>query len=112
MSKQTRQEKREEEQKVLAQMEEAMQEEKQEKPAPKEEGEKKSRSSFYASTEPERVHCRRCKTLMENGVCPTCGFKMYVPMSEEKRKKIKMVATAIGFAVFIAIFLIIQFTKN
>ena len=102
MSKQTRQEKREEEQKALAQMEEAMQEE----------GEKKSRSSFYASTEPEKVHCRRCKTLMENGVCPTCGFKMYVPMSEEKRKKIKMVATAIGFAVFIAIFLIIQFTKN
>lgn len=111
MSKQTRQEKREEEKKVLAQMEEAMQEE---KPALKEEGEKekKSRSSFYASAEPEKVHCRRCKTLMENGVCPTCGFKMYVPMSEEKRKKIKMVATAIGFAVFIAIFLVIQFTKN
>ena len=97
---------------MLAQMDEAMQEEKKPEPKKEENTEKKSRSSFYASTEPESVHCRRCRTLMENGVCPTCGFKMYVPMSEEKRKKIKMITTAIGFAVFIVIFVIIQFTKS
>ena len=110
MSKQTRQQKKEEEKRIIAEMEDALREargESVEETPPEASGKK----SVYA-TEPDKIHCRRCKTLMENGVCPTCGFKMYVPMSEEKRKKIKMVATAIGFAVFIAIFLIIQFTKN
>ena len=119
MSKKTRQEKKEEEKRLVAEFEEALAQERaknsegEEKEENKEtQAERKGGTSVYSSIEPETIHCRRCKTLMENGVCPTCGFKIYVPMSEEKRKKIKMVATAIGFAVFIAIFLIIQFTKN
>ena len=61
------------------------------------------KSSVYGNNQPEQLHCRRCQALVENGVCHTCGFKMYVPMSEEKRKKIKLITTAIGFAVFIVI---------
>ena len=57
------------------------------------------------------MHCRRCKTLMENGVCPTCGFKVYVPMSKEKQNKIKVIATAVAMAVFIVIFIITQLIK-
>lgn len=106
-----RQEKKAEEKRIIAEMEDALQEEKAAKAEEKKER-KKSRSSYYSSTEPQTVHCRCCKTLMENGVCPTCGFKMYVPMSEEKRNKIKTVTTAIGFVVFIVIFLIIQFSKS
>ena len=102
MSKQTRKERKEEEKRIIAEIEEGTEHEKK----------TEKKTSFYASAQPETVHCRRCRTVMENGVCPTCGFKMYVPMDEQKRKKIKTVTTAIGFVVFIVIFLIIQFTKN
>ena len=73
---------------------------------------KESKTYSYGGVQPETVHCRRCKTVMENGVCPTCGFKIYVPMDEQKRKKIKAVGTAIGFAVFIVLFVVMQFMKN
>ena len=73
---------------------------------------KESKPYSYGGVQPETVHCRRCKTVMENGVCPTCGFKIYVPMDEQKRKKIKAVGTAIGFAVFIVLFVVMQFMKN
>ena len=98
MSKQTR----EEERKILAQMDEAMREQKEEK----------SKTPIFGGSQPTEVHCRRCRTLMENGVCPTCGFKTYVPMSEEKRKKIKTVTTVIGFVVFVILFLVLQMTKK
>lgn len=70
------------------------------------------KKAVYHGVHPEQLHCRRCQTLMENGTCPACGFKIYVPMSDEKRKKIKTITTAIGFVVFIVIFLIIQFSKS
>ena len=53
-------------------------------------------------------HCRRCRTVMQKGVCPACGFKMYVPMDEKKMGKIKLILTAVGMAIFVAIFLYIQ----
>lgn len=105
MSKQ----KREEEKKVLAQMEEAMQEEKRK--TAKAEAPKQPKPS-YGNIQPEQMHCRRCQTLMKEGVCPTCGFKAYVPMSEEKRKKIKTITTIIGFVIFIIIFVALQFKKG
>ena len=92
---------KEEEKKILEQMEEAMKEEK-----------KQAKPSVHGIRQPETMHCRRCRTLMEDNVCPVCGFKAYVPMSEEKRKKIKTITTAIGFAVFIVVFIILQMTKN
>lgn len=119
MSKKTRQEKKEEEKRLVAEFEEALAQERaknsegEEKEDNKEtQVERKGGTSFYSSIEPETIHCRRCKTLMENGVCPTCGFKIYVPMSEEKRRKITMITTAVGFAVFIVIFVVMQFLKN
>ena len=58
------------------------------------------------------LHCRRCGTKMENGVCKTCGFKMYVPMDKEKQQKIKLIGTAILMAVFVVLFIVLQFKKN
>ena len=72
----------------------------------------KKTTAYYSKAQPQQVHCRRCQTLMEEGKCPSCGFKMYVPMSDEKSKKIKTITTAIGFVVFIIIFLVIQFGKS
>ena len=72
----------------------------------------KQNRSIFDSTMPEQVHCKRCKTLMENGVCPSCGFKIYTPMDMEKREKIKMLTTIIGFVVFFAIFIILQIKKG
>lgn len=70
------------------------------------------RRSIYDVNTPGQVHCKRCKTLMENGVCPACGFKIYMPMDSEKRDKIKLVTTIVGFAVFFVIFIILQFKKG
>lgn len=111
MKKQTRKEKKAEEARVLAEMRAAL-----------EEAEREERG--YTDTETETqiekgkantpqtqapvYHCRRCKTAMQNGVCPTCGFKMYVPMDEKKLGKIKVVLTAIGMALFLVIFLYLQ----
>lgn len=96
MSKQTRQQKKEEEKRIIAEMEDALREargESVEETPPEASGKK----SVYA-TEPDKIHCRRCKTLMENGVCPTCGYKIYMPMNDKKRNKIRLI-TAIVFVV-------------
>lgn len=58
--------------------------------------------------EPQQIHCKRCKTLMENGVCPNCGFKMYVPMDEKNQKKIRLIS---GALLIVAFLLILLFTK-
>ena len=56
----------------------------------------------------QTIHCRRCRTLMENGVCPDCGFKMYVPMSDEQRKKIRKAGTIVGFIIFAVLYAILK----
>ena len=104
--KKTARERRAEERQILAQMNEAM-----EGQETKTSAEKPKKQRKYDSSMPEKVHCKRCRTLMENGVCPACGFKIYVPMDEEKRKKIKLVVTVVAIAVFIALFVALQF-KN
>ena len=90
MSKQTRQQKKEEEQRIIAEMEEALRE-------TRGENTEKSKKSVYTA-ELNTIHCRRCKTLMENGVCPTCGYKIYIPMDDTKRNKIRLI-TAIVFVI-------------
>ena len=84
MARKTREEKREEERRIIAEMESAM---------------------------PQKIHCKRCKTLMENGVCPVCGFRIYVPMDERKRKKVRIIVAAACIAVFAALFLIFGLHK-
>ena len=94
-----RKQRKEEEQRIIAEMEEAMKEE------------RAKTEETPSNIQTESYHCYRCKTLMENGVCPTCGFKMYVPMSEEQRRKIQRIGTIIGLAVFLVLFIILQLTK-
>ena len=104
MSKQTRQQKKEEEKRIIAEMEDALREargESVEETPPEASGKK----SVYA-TEPDKIHCRRCKTLMENGVCPTCGYKIYMPMNDKKRNKIRLIATIVFVAIGVIIFAI------
>lgn len=113
-----------EEQRILAEMEKAMQEtntisqsptlqiaaiDENSKPQPNAQPISARKSD---DTMPEKIHCKRCKTLMENGVCPTCGFRIYMPMDEEKRKKIKLVLTAVGMAIFVVVFVVMQFIKK
>lgn len=104
MSKQTRQQKKEEEKRIIAEMEDALREargESVEETPPEASGKK----SVYA-TEPDKIHCRRCKTLMENGVCPTCGYKIYMPMNDKKRNKIRLIAAIVFVAIGVIIFAI------
>ena len=85
-------ERKEQEQEIMQQMNAAMQEAKPtQTETPKKDG--------------VQQHCHRCKVLMENGKCPSCGQKMYVPMDEEKQKKIRWISTGIGLLVFLIIFL-------
>ncbi|MBQ8291594.1 MAG: hypothetical protein IJX88_03690 [Clostridia bacterium] len=98
MSKQ----KREEEQRIIAEMEAGMQEN----------AKKKEETAMpvmnESNTAPTVIHCKRCRTVMENGRCPTCGFKIYVPMDEQKQKKIRMVVGTVCIVIFLILFLFTQ----
>lgn len=113
MSKQTRREKREEEARILAEMDEALKA--QGLPPLTGNFEKKEKEEKYKreydDTMPQNIHCRRCKTLMENGKCPVCGHTIYVPMNKQKQRKIKWIATGIMLVVFAALFAILQMSK-
>ncbi len=89
--------KKTEEEKILKEMDEALKENKTE-PVKK---------KWYQDKTPETIHCRRCKTLMENGVCPTCGFKMYVAMDEKKRNKIRMIFGGACLIIFLVLYVIL-----
>ena len=118
MSKKTRQEKKEEEKRLVAEFEEALAQERaknsegEEKEENKEtQAERKGGASFYSSIEPETIHCRRCKTLMENGVCPNCGHTVYVPMSKKKRDRARLIVAAVLMIGAVILFVALQF-KN
>ena len=74
----------------------------------KKENLKQGKGSIFDSTTPDEIHCKRCKTLMENGVCPTCGFRVYVPMEKGKRDKIRLWVTIVCMAAFLVLFVISQ----
>ena len=86
-------ERKQQEKEIMAQMKEVMQEE---KPAQAEASKKNGM----------QIHCYKCKTLMENGKCPSCGHTVYVPMDEQKQKNIRWIAGGILFAVFLIVFLV------
>ncbi len=73
---------------------------------------KEKSSNGYDETMPEKIHCKKCKTLMENGVCPKCGFHVYVPMDKKKQDKIKLILTVIAMAVLVAMVVGIQISKS
>ena len=60
---------------------------------------------------PDEIHCSKCGTLMEKGVCPTCGHRIYLPMSEEKKGKIRFIVTCVAMAIFVVIFVLTQIFK-
>ena len=110
MSKQTRQQRKEEERQIIEQMKAALAEadaqEQAEQPSAQAETNTQPQKQSVFDITPQVLHCKRCKTEMKNGKCPTCGFEMYVPMSKEKRDKIKLYATIVGMALFVVIFII------
>ena len=85
-----------EEEKIIAEMEEAM----------KEKEEQTTASEETAQEQTPQYHCRKCKTLMENGVCPTCGFRIYMGMDKDKQKKIRLITGIVCLAVLLVILLI------
>lgn len=87
--------KREEERRILAELDAAVKKER----AGREE---------QSQSKEEKFHCSRCKTEMKNGVCPVCGHTMYVGMSEEERKKIRRILTVVGLGIFAVLFLVLQ----
>ena len=125
MSKKTRAEKREEERRIIAEMEAAMAEsavDEGEETEPAKAGEvvpyesreqrHKKRKSIYEESMPEKIHCKRCKTLMEQGVCPTCGYRIYVPMDKKKRDKIRLWVAAACIVGFVIIFVATQIANS
>jgi len=119
MSKQTRKERKEEERRIVAEMEEAMQvyekaqqEQAEQGESPENEQSAPKNRGIYDDTMPEQIHCRHCRTLMENGVCPNCGFRIYVPMAKEKRDKIRLITAGICMGIFVVLFIISQIQKG
>ncbi len=100
MSKQTRKEKQEEEKRIIAEMESALEQ--------KKEKEKKDEKACYGEDLPETLHCKRCKTELKNGVCPVCGFHIYVPMEKKKRDKIRRNVTIVSIVIFVILFLMLK----
>ena len=89
---------KEEEKRILAEMDEAMkslsvQEQTDEQP----------------SAPSQKLYCRRCKTeLTANGVCPVCGYRVYMPMDEQKRKKIRFIVASVCIVGFLILFFLIK----
>ena len=102
----------EQEKKILEQMDVAMAEKETEKTSKQEQENKDNpqpkKQGLFADKTPNVLHCRRCRTEMKDGVCPTCGFKMYVPMDESKRKNIRLVLGGICLVGFVLLLLFMK----
>lgn len=98
-------EKKEEERRIIAEFEEALSENRTEEDAPAcEEKPKEKQGCGEKEDMPEKLHCKRCKTLMENGVCPQCGFRIYMPMKKEKRDKIRLIVAVVCIVAFVILY--------
>ena len=77
------------------------------------EKEEKRRQKNAARLQRHVVKCPHCggEALDHMTKCPKCGKEItpagYSPMSEEKRKKIRMITYGIGFAVAIAVIVLV-----
>lgn len=108
----TRKERREEEARILAEMDEALREARgergktQENAAEKEteKGNDTQAPTYYDGSVPEQMHCRRCGNAMEKGKCPVCGFTVYMPMDEGTRKKVRLITGVVLVALFAVLF--------
>ncbi len=114
MSKQTRKEKKEQEARILAEMKAALEEAEREDNALALSETDETQSAPQTPPAPQEpvYHCKRCRSEMKKGVCPVCGFTMYVPIDEKKAGKIKLVLTAVGMVVFAVLFIWLQIKKG
>ena len=90
-------ERREEEARILAEMEEAMQAQAEEGAETEEKDE---------TQEEKKVHCAKCGNYMNNGVCPACGHRIYVPMDEDKQKTVRLIVGAVCISAFLLVYFI------
>lgn len=115
MSKQKRN-RREEERLMIEEMEKAMAEQEGREYIPSEnktrEERRKERRADYGEGVPQKIHCQRCRTLMENGVCPACGHRIYVPMDKKKQDKIRLIVAGVCIVVLVIIFVIGNIIKG
>lgn len=122
MGKKQKRNRKEEERRIIAEMEAAMWEKKT--PAEKEAeqlrtetqsqrfaAKAKKSGKEQADKTTQQLHCPRCRTLMENGKCPTCGHYIYMPMDKEKQKKIRLAVGIVCTVGFVVLFLLLQFGK-
>ena len=98
MSKQTRAQKKEEERRIIEEFENALAEERganQTEPIETEEPKPQETPSREG-----KIYCRRCKAVMEKGVCPVCGYRIYMPMDDAKRQKIRIITASVCLIIF------------
>ena len=99
----------EQEKKILEEMDAAMAEQAEETSAQEQEsGEQPQKQGIFTDKTPKVLHCRRCRSEMKDGVCPTCGFKMYVPMDEMKQKNIRLIVGGICLVGFVLLLLLMK----
>lgn len=92
---------KEEEKRILAEMDEAMKGLSGEIQEPQ--------TDEQPSALSQKLYCRRCKTeLTANGVCPVCGYRVYMPMDEQKRKKIRFIVATACIVGFLILFFLIK----
>ena len=48
---------------------------------------------------PKKYICPYCGAESDRSVCPECGRKFYVPMSEETQRKVRFILTIVCFIV-------------
>ena len=90
---------KEEEKRILAEMDEAMKSLSVQEP----------QTDEQPSAPSQKLYCRRCKTeLSANGVCPVCGYRVYMPMDEQKRKKIRFIVATACIVGFLILFFLIK----
>ena len=95
--------KKEAEKRIIAELEEAMEEKNKETQAEEVLADSKTASVEQGSLS---IHCRKCRTLMENGVCPKCGHTVYVPMDKKKRERIRWIVGGTCILVFLILLLL------
>ncbi len=112
MSKQTRAEKKAEEARIVAEMESAMRGEDKPLAANPDQTTENTENiendgGTYAPTG-QKLYCKRCKSVMQEGVCPVCGYRTYMPMAADKVKHVRIIVAAVSIAVFFILFLVLR----
>ena len=113
MAKKQKRNRREEERRMIAEMEAAMWERKSpaEQQAEQQKRAEERKGRVKSNETEQKLHCPRCKSVMENGKCSTCGHYIYVPMDEAKRKKIRLAVGIVCTVGFVILFVLLQFKK-